>query len=155
MSSYSLRPLPELSAKKLTAYSTLSKRLLLARNITTEEEAEIFLHPNWERDMHDPFLMKDMQKVVDRIVTAMTKKETIVLWSDYDMDGIPGAVLLSDFFRTVGYDHVLHYTPHRNKDGFGLNADGIDELIEKKVGLIITIDCGIADVEHIAYEKRY
>lgn len=150
MSLYTLRPLPKLDADTLTAYSPLSKRLLLTRDIMTAEDAEIFLHPNWERDTHDPFLMKDMRKVVDRIVTAIEKNETIVLWSDYDMDGIPGAVLLNEFFRVVGYSNVMHYTPHRNKDGFGLNADGIDELIEKKVGLIITIDCGIADAEHVA-----
>ena len=154
MSLYSLRPIPDIDANQLAPYSALTKRLLLARNITTEQEAEIFLHPNWERDIHDPFLMKDMQKVVDRIMTAIAKKETIVLWSDYDMDGIPGAVLLNDFFRRIGYDYVIHHTPHRNRDGFGLNAEGIDELIEKKAGLIVTIDCGIADVEHVAYAQK-
>ena len=155
MKKYVPRKLPEVAQDALLAYAPFTRQLLLTRNITTDEEAEIFLHPNWERDMHDPFLMKDMQKVVDRIMTAMEKKEIIVLWSDYDMDGIPGAVLLNDFFRTIGYDHVLHHTPHRNKDGFGLNSDGIDELIEKSVGLIITIDCGIADVEHVAYAQKH
>lgn len=154
MTSYTLRPLPKIDADNLTRYAPLTKRLLLSRNIQTEKEAEIFLHPDWERDTHDPFLMHGMKKTVERIFSAIEKNEPIAIWSDYDMDGIPGAVVLYDFFRTIGYENVVHHTPHRNIDGFGLNKDGIDDLIQKKVGLIITVDCGTADAEHITYAKK-
>lgn len=153
MKTYVARTLPELDEEALLAYPPLTRQLLRARNITTAEEAELFLNPNWERDTHDPFLMKDMQKVVDRVFRAIKDEELIALWSDYDMDGIPGAVALYDFFRVIGYENIVHYTPHRNKDGFGLNTQGVDELVQQGVGLIITIDCGTADVAHVAYAK--
>jgi single-stranded-DNA-specific exonuclease len=154
MSSYQPRKIQHETEGALLAYSPLVRRLLQARHITTDSEAEIFLNPNWERDTHDPFLMKDMKKIVKRILHAIAHSEKIVLWSDYDMDGIPGAVLLYDFFKTIGYEHVQHYTPHRNKEGFGLNTQGIDEMAEKGATLIITIDCGTNDVEHVAYARE-
>lgn len=132
-------------------YPPRVRRLLFTRNIRTDEEAKIFLNPDWDRDTHDPFLMKDMGAVVSRILSAIEKKEIIALWSDYDMDGIPGAVVLHELFRAVGHTEVLHYTPHRNRDGFGLNKEGIDELHTKGVQCIITIDCGSTDVEQVAH----
>ncbi len=132
-------------------YPPLTARLLAARGIEDAEAAERFLAPDWERDTHDPFLMKDMARVCERVTHAMERGERIALWSDYDMDGIPGAVVLWDLFRMFGYAHVVHHTPHRNKDGFGLNAPGLDALKKDGVSLVITIDCGIADNEHVAY----
>jgi single-stranded-DNA-specific exonuclease len=81
----------------------------------------------------------------------MDAHETIAIWSDYDMDGIPGAALLFDTFRVLGYARVIHHTPHRNRDGFGLNRTGLQELKDQGATLVITIDCGIGDVEHVAY----
>lgn len=137
--------------QSLARYAPLLARLLRARGIKSEEEAERFLRPEWSRDTHDPFLMKDMRHAVERIVQAMVKGETIAIWSDYDMDGIPGAVVLYETFRAVGYANVLHHTPHRNRDGFGLNKPGIDELVERGVTLAVTVDCGIGDVAMVAY----
>lgn len=141
-------------SKALEAFSPRLRRLLALRDITTEEDADVFLHPDWERDTHDAFLMKDMKRVVDRIVQAIIHGETIALWSDYDMDGIPGAVVLHDYFRAIGYEHVLHYTPHRNKEGFGLNSEGVDELSTEHATLIITIDCGITDTEAVSHANE-
>jgi single-stranded-DNA-specific exonuclease len=151
MASYVPRPIPEVSNETLSAFDPLVRTLLLARGITTDVEAEHFLNPDWERDIHDPFLMKDMRLACERITRAMKEQEQIVLWSDYDMDGIPGAVVLWDFFRAVGYEKVVHYTPHRNKDGFGLNKTGLDALKAEGAHLVLTIDCGIGDVEMVAY----
>ncbi len=142
------------SSTSPAGYDPLLWKLLSTRGISNEDDAERFLHPDWERDTHDPFLMKDMHTVVLRIVRAMEVGETIAIWSDYDMDGIPGAVLLCDFFRAIGYERVVHHTPHRNRDGFGLNKAGIDELCEQGVTLAITIDCGIGDVEMVAYAQE-
>ncbi len=155
MSDYVPKLLDKQFDDKLTSYPPLLRRLLLLRGITDAEQAEYFLHPDWERDIHDPFLMFDMEKAVDRVFDAMRHKEKIVLWSDYDMDGIPGAVVLYDFFTMVGYTEVVHYTPHRNKEGFGLNKGGIDTLVGEGVKLMITIDCGIADREMVAYANEH
>ncbi len=149
MYEYLKKTFSEEDKKNLKEYSPIIKKLLLARGIDTSEGADIFLNPKWERDVHNPFLMKDMKKTVKRIIDAVDKKELIAIWSDYDMDGIPGAVVLYDFFKKIGYEKVIHYTPHRNKNGFGLNEEGIKKLEEKKVNLVITIDCGMADAEQV------
>ncbi len=154
MHKYSLKELAEIDDDVFASYSPFTKRLLRTRGIKTDKEAEIFLNPDWERDTHDPFLMKDMKKAVSRITDAIQKDEQIAIWSDYDMDGIPGAVILYDTLNTVGYEKVLHYTPHRNIDGFGLNKEGITELVKKRIKLIITVDCGTVDVEQVAYANK-
>jgi len=152
MSSYTIAALPVDDAA-LTAHPPLVRRLLALRSVVSQEDATRMIRPDWERDTHDPFLMKDMQRVVERFVQAFAREETIAIWSDYDMDGIPGAVLLYDTFRTLGYEHVIHHTPHRNKDGFGLNTTGLDDLKECGASLVVTIDCGITDVEQVAYAR--
>lgn len=100
--------------------------------------------------MNDPFLLSDMQKAVERISLAIEKNEKITIWSDYDADGIPGAVVLSDFFKMIGYSNTGVYIPHRHNEGFGMNAEGVDSLAINDTKLIITIDCGITDVEEVA-----
>ena len=154
MSPYTLRPTPKVKDTALAEHGSLVRRLLLARGVTTDKDAQTFLAPDWERDTHDPFLMKDVEKALKRILKAMDGNERIAIWSDYDMDGIPGAVILYDYFSAVGYENVIHHTPHRNKDGFGLNSAGIDELAKDGVSLIITIDCGISDVDQVAHANK-
>ncbi len=129
----------------------LLQTLLERIGLYTHEHAERFLAPDFERDTHDPFLMPDMEKVCARIAYALTTNERIALWSDYDMDGIPGAVVLWDLFHKLGHRNIVHYTPHRNRDGFGLNARGLETLHHEGVSLVITIDCGIGDVEQVAF----
>ncbi len=153
MAAYTLRTLAGDGEGVLTSYSPLVRTLLLARGITDDADAARFLAPDWERDTHDPFLMRDMQKAVERIAEGMARGETLAIWSDYDMDGIPGAVVLWETFRALGYTHVLHHTPHRNRDGFGLNDTGLDELAERGATLIITVDCGIGDREPVAHAR--
>jgi len=126
-------------------------QLLSHRGIEGKDTIDTFLNPDYERDTHDPFLLKDMEKVVKRILEAVSKGEKIVIYSDYDTDGIPGAVVLHDFFVKIGYTHFTNYIPHRNREGFGLNTAAIEGFIENKVSLLITIDCGIANKEEVAY----
>jgi single-stranded-DNA-specific exonuclease len=154
MPTYTIRATPSVPDTTLTTYSSLVRTLLLGRGIVTDEAAAEFLTPLWERDIHDPFLLKDMMRVCERILAAMRAGETIVIWSDYDMDGIPGAVVLWDFFRTIGYGNVVHHTPHRNIDGFGLNRSGLDALKAAGAHLVITVDCGIGDVEMVTYANE-
>src|SRR3990167_8492496 len=94
--------------------------------------------------------MKDMEKAVERIVRAMQNNERIAIFSDYDADGIPGAVVLHDFFKKIGYANFENYIPDRHGEGFGLNAGAIEELAERGAKLLITIDCGIADTEEVS-----
>ncbi|MDO8510122.1 MAG: single-stranded-DNA-specific exonuclease RecJ, partial [bacterium] len=119
------------------------------RGITSHAAAEKFLNPDWEADTHDAFLMKDMEKAVDRILRAIEKNERIIIYSDYDTDGIPGAVVVHDFFTKIGFSNFRTYIPHRIDEGFGLNEEAVRELSEDGGKLLITIDCGIADVKEV------
>ena len=135
------------------ALSALTNRLLLARGVTAGSVAA-FLAPNYETELHDPFLLHDMEKAVARIMAAMEHSETIVIYSDYDCDGIPGAVVLHDCFTALGYSNFINYIPHRHYEGFGLNTKALDTLKERGATLTITIDCGTSDVAAIAYANR-
>jgi len=131
-------------------YGELLRGLLEKRGIIEEAQAEIFLNPDYERDLHDPFLMRDMEKACVRIFEAIEAKEKIVIYADYDCDGIPGAVILHDLFKLVGYKNYEVYIPQRNSEGYGLNLEAIKTFVEKGVKLIITIDLGITAVEEVA-----
>ncbi|MBP6924486.1 MAG: single-stranded-DNA-specific exonuclease RecJ [Candidatus Pacebacteria bacterium] len=130
--------------------SELTNRLLARRGVTAEEMSS-FLSPNYEAELHDPFLLHDMEKAVTRLLGAMEKKETIAIFSDYDCDGIPGAVVLHDLLVALQYPHFKNYIPHRHYEGFGLNKNAIDTLASEGVKLIITIDCGTSDIEAVTH----
>ncbi len=143
----------------------LLNKLLYHRGMRTPEEIEAFLHPNYERHTHDPFLLKDMDTAVERILKAVRtsdasgkdrksdskeKGEKIVIYSDYDTDGIPAGVALHDFFKKIGYTNFSNYIPHRHDEGFGLNSAAVRQFAADGATLLITIDCGIADVGPVA-----
>ncbi len=131
-------------------HSPLVNRLLHNRGI---EDADVFLAPDYETQLHDPMLLHDMESAVVRIKAAMAAGEQIAIFSDYDCDGIPGAVVLHDYFKAVGYDQFQNYIPHRHFEGFGLSVYAVDKLVAGGVKLIITIDCGTTDAEAIAHAK--
>lgn len=137
----------------LAPYSDLLALLLHIRGIETHETAERFLVPDYDRDTHDPFLLQDMNRAVERITAAIENDEHIVIYSDYDMDGIPGAVALGDFFKKIGYTNYSHYIPHRIREGFGLNIPAIDALAQHGARVIITIDHGIGHVKEVQYAQ--
>ncbi len=126
----------------LEMYPELLQLLLSSRNIENPEE---FLNPDYSK-LHDPFLMKDMNKAVERILRAIKNDEKIVVYSDYDCDGGPGGVLMHDFFKKIGYKNFVNYIPHRHKEGYGLNTNALDEL---KARLLITVDLGITDCSQV------
>jgi len=136
--------------KNLLAYSPLVRQLLYGRGILNGEEAEKFLNPHYENHTHDPFLMKDMEKAVERILKAVKDDKRIAIFSDYDADGIPGAVVLHDFFKRIGHLNFENYIPDRHGEGFGLNSKAVEELAKAGAKLLITIDCGITDTEEVA-----
>ncbi len=130
--------------------SDVVSHLLFHRGITTAENAKDFLNPDYDFGVHDPFLLKDAERAAERIVSAIKGNEKIAIYSDYDADGIPAAALFNDFFKRIGYQNFVIYIPHRHNEGFGLNVDAVDQLAEQGVQILITLDCGISDVEPVA-----
>ncbi len=156
MKKYAVRDeIPQDVSQALQMHSPLVRSLLYARGIADAETADVFLHPNYDTHVHDPYLLKDMKKVVDRIVSAMENGEKIAIYSDYDADGIPGAVVLHDFFKKARYDNFVNYIPMRNEEGFGLNHEAIHTLVSDGVTLLITIDCGVSDGIEVLEAKKY
>ena len=131
-------------------YGELLRTLLESRGIIDPAQAEIFLNPDYERDFHDPFLMKDMEKACVRIFEAIEAKEKIIIYADYDCDGIPGAVILNDLLKLVGCKNYEVYIPQRNSEGYGLNLDAIKQFAKSGVKLLITVDLGITAVAEVA-----
>lgn len=144
MPTYKLRPLQG---------DSLLDHLLHSRGITDPTEKTAFLSPNYDLGTHDPFLLKDMQKVVERILRAVAHGEKICIYSDFDADGIPGAVVLHDFFKKISYTNTFHYIPDRHIEGFGIHRAALEQIIAQGATLIISIDCGIAEVENSAWVK--
>lgn len=129
----------------------LTLTLLQKRGIA-EEEIMDFLNPSYEKHIGDPFDIHGMPQAVERIVAAIKNKEKIAVYSDYDCDGIPGGVLLREFFDAIGYP-VEMYIPHRHNEGYGVHVHAIDALKEEGVSLVITVDSGITNIEEVAYAK--
>jgi single-stranded-DNA-specific exonuclease len=136
-------------------YGELLAKLLEKRGIVDLEKADIFLNPIYERDLHDPFLMRDMEKSCVRLFEAVQNGEKTVIYADYDCDGIPGAVILNDLFKLINYKNYEIYIPQRNSEGYGLNMEAIESFKEKDVKLLITIDLGITAVEEVAQATVY
>jgi len=132
----------------------LLDHLLFYRGIKTPEERQNFLNPDYNRHTHDPFLLKDAEKAAQRIIRAIENEEKVVIYSDYDTDGIPAGVALHDLFKKIGFKNFTNYIPHRHDEGFGLNEEAIRQFIGEKVQLLITIDCGIADVAQVEFAQK-
>lgn len=155
MQKYSVRgEISDKIKKELDGNSAIVQHLLFHRGVKTKKEAEIFLNPNYSRDIHDPFLLKDMERAVIRILEAISKGQKILIYSDYDADGIPGAVVLHDFLKKIGYSNFENYFPHRHEEGYGLHLEAVEGFKKDKINLIITIDCGTADVEAVTSAQK-
>jgi single-stranded-DNA-specific exonuclease len=123
--------------------------LLVQRGITTYEEARRFFRPSLDM-LHDPFLMKDMDKAIDRINMAVENKEKVMVYGDYDVDGTTAVSLVYTFLKSLSGD-IAHYIPDRYKEGYGISKQGIDFAKENGYSLIIALDCGIKSVDKIDY----
>ncbi len=129
-------------------------QLLINRGVDDEKSIENFLNPNYEKDLHDPFLFQDMQKAVDRIYKAIEKREKITIHGDYDADGVCSSAILSKILTDLGAIEVNTYIPHRGKEGYGVNENTIKYLNENGTNLIITVDCGTANIEPIELAQK-
>ncbi|HEY2648220.1 MAG TPA: DHH family phosphoesterase, partial [Puia sp.] len=133
----------------------LISRILVGRGIENFEEAKKYFRPDIPQ-LHDPFLMKDMDAAVDRILLALDQKQKILIFGDYDVDGTSSVALMVQMLRKIGDpDHIEFYIPHRQREGYGVSKAGIDFAREHSFGLIISVDCGIKSVDLVAYAKAH
>jgi len=127
-------------------------RILLSRSIETAEDARRFLSPSLG-ELHNPFLMKDIRKAAERLIRAVNNREKILIYGDYDVDGITSVAVLLQFL-TRFYDRVDYYIPHRIDEGYSLNCRAIDRIAREGTGLIVTVDCGTSDRDEISYARE-
>ncbi len=127
--------------------------ILIEREIDSFEKAKQYFRPQLS-DLHDPWLMKDMDKAVQRIITAFEKKEKILVFGDYDVDGTTSVACMYQFLCKIYEPSLLdYYIPHRYREGYGISKMGIDFAKENNFSLVISLDCGIKSVDLIAYAK--
>jgi single-stranded-DNA-specific exonuclease len=126
--------------------------LLLQRGIANFEDAKNFFRPSLKH-LHDPFLMKDMDKAVARIELAIANQETVLVFGDYDVDGTTAVSLVSSYLKSY-YPNVATYIPDRYAEGYGISFKGIDFADDNGITLIIALDCGIKSIDHVAYAKE-
>lgn len=148
---YILREAVAEKPPEFSMFSDTVSHLLLSRGVVTLKDALVFLDPNYDVHTHDPFLMRHMDRVVERVYRAIKNNEKIVAFSDYDADGIPGAVVFSDALQKIGYTNFEIYIPHRHDEGFGLNKEAIKGFKESGTKVMLTIDCGIADIDEVEF----
>ena len=142
----------EKKVEKISSKYNLNKlisTILANRNITTEEEIRLFLSPT-RKDFHNPFLIKDMEKSVERIIKAIENNEKVTIYGDYDVDGITSITVLKSFLKDRGLE-TSQYIPNRLNEGYGLNNNAIEKIKQQGCDLMITVDCGISAINEINY----
>ena len=131
--------------------SKLVASIIASKGLKSQDEIEIFLHPR-RTDFHDPFLLPDMEKAVERVIEAINNNEKVAIYGDYDVDGITSSTVLHRFLKDRGLDTDI-YIPNRLSEGYGLNSNEIKKIAETGHTLIITVDCGITGKEEVALAK--
>ena len=129
--------------------SGILARILVNKNITQKDEIDLFMNPT-RKDFHDPFLMPDMEIIVDRVLQAIEQKEKIMIYGDYDADGITSITVLKSFLEERGLE-VASYIPNRLDEGYGLNKTALKKIYDDGYRLIITVDCGISGIDEVDY----
>ena len=153
---WTLKPKPDTKkiadlASKLGVDRAISE-LLLQRGIENFEDAKTFFRPSWS-DLHDPFLMKDMDKAVARIEAAIKSNEQVLVFGDYDVDGTSSVALMASYLETKS-TQISTYIPDRYEEGYGVSYKGIDFASDNDFSLIIALDCGVKAIEKVAYAKK-
>ena len=150
------KPIPNDDAIKLLQSQIGTSRntsiILAQRGINNYHSAKSFFRPKFN-NLHDPFLMEDMKSATDRIKEAINNKEKILIYGDYDVDGVASTALLTNFLRQRT-NNIFPYIPDRGTEGYGVSVNGIKKAIKKQVSLIISIDCGIKALQEVEYAKK-
>lgn len=153
---WTLTPQPDLqkvqSLQSELQIDAITATLLVQRGIETFEQAKLFFRPSLA-DLHNPYLMKDMDKAVKRIEHAIQNQENILVFGDYDVDGTTAVALVSSYLKRF-YPNVATYIPDRYNEGYGISYQGIDFADDNEMSLIIALDCGIKSVEHVRYARE-
>ncbi len=153
---WTIKPKPEPQKveelKGALQVNELVASLLVQRGIETYDQAKSFFRPSLD-DLHDPFLMKDMDKAVERIEQALKNEENILVYGDYDVDGTTSVALMSSYLKTRS-NNIATYIPDRYEEGYGVSVEGIDFASDNDFTLIVTLDCGIKAIDKIAYAKE-
>ncbi|MFT3793673.1 single-stranded-DNA-specific exonuclease RecJ [Flavobacterium sp.] len=153
---WNLKPTPDPGTVKnlqdVLKTDAITAALLVQRGIETYEQARLFFRPSLD-DLHDPYLMKDMDKAVARIETAIANEENILVFGDYDVDGTTAVSLVSSYLKTLS-SNIATYIPDRYDEGYGISFKGIDYADDNGCSLIIALDCGIKSMDHIHYAKE-
>ena len=137
-------PLNQKTQEQFPEISPVALQLLVDRGLDTQEKIDEFLKPDYSQDIHDPYLFSQMETAVNRLYLAKEKKEKIVIYGDYDADGVCGSSILFQAFKKVGLDFET-YLPDREKEGYGLNQKVVKDLADQGARLIVTVDCGISN----------
>ncbi len=127
-------------------------QLMLDRGINTQEAMDEFLNPDYIADIHDPFLFTGMKKAVARLFKAIKDEQLVLIYGDYDADGVSGSVILANILKELGSRYDV-YLPHRDKEGYGLNISAVDYAVGIGVKVLITVDCGISNLKEIEYAQ--
>lgn len=127
--------------------------LLVQRGVSTFDEAKAFFRPDLSQ-LHDPFLLNDMDKAIERIARARQKNEKIMVYGDYDVDGTTAVSLVYSFLKENGFEHLDYYIPDRYSEGYGISFKGIDVAHDNNFALIIALDCGIKSVDKVKYAQE-
>lgn len=147
------KPAPKEFLDKFPEFQKITLQMLWDRGLKTQKQIDEFFNPDYDQDLYDPFLLKDVKKALKRIEQAARKHEKVAVFADYDADGICGAVLLHEILNTYGIKPE-NYIPDRNTEGYGLNVKAIGEIAKKNIKLILTIDCGVTDVEEVKLANK-
>ncbi|MFY9493216.1 MAG: single-stranded-DNA-specific exonuclease RecJ [Minisyncoccia bacterium] len=134
-------------------YPAIIGQLLFERGLDTPEKIEKFFNPRYDGGLHDPFLLKDMDRACERVKRAVDQKERVVIYSDYDVDGVSSAAVLGEYFKDINYP-IEVYIPDRQKEGHGVNQTALESIVAKGARLIITLDCGTTNIKEAAWAKE-
>ncbi len=134
--------------EKFPEINLLTLQLLYNRGIDTQQKVDEFLNPDYGENLHDPFLFGQMEKAVRRVLEAIVNKEKMVVYGDYDADGVTSSVILMETFQNLGAD-VDVYIPYRETEGYGLNQEAAKELVKKGIKVVVTCDCGVSNAPEV------
>lgn len=140
---------PASFVKKFPDEDEIGRQMLFERGLKTAEAGNKYFNPDYERDLHDPFQHKDMKKAAQRIIRAVKEGEKLIVFGDYDADGMCGTAIFSDFFKKIGFANFETYIPDRYQEGYGLSQKSVEKFLELKPVLVVAIDCGITNFQEI------
>ena len=150
---WQMKPVP--NAEKIEELKSALKveehlaQMLIMRGIDTFDKAKAFFNPNLEQ-LHDPFLMKDMDKAAGRLALALDRNERILIYGDYDVDGTTAVSLMCTFLSNIEYHNYAYYIPDRYGEGYGVSYRGVQFAIDEGFDLMVVLDCGIKAIDNVS-----